>query len=161
MYSNYGWGLLSITHADKEIASHLKAQPATGHAGSNFEKIGPNSFEEATHPFLGHNDPDSIPYRAVLVAHAGHGVNLESAAQYITRRIVRNPVSQALARRERCKAERRDRRRERWEEGQELTKDMCMFEQLPRRWHQQVISDRSWGSCLHRVSGTCVPIHRS
>lgn len=70
-------------HGQNKISRQLEAEPAACHARSDFEKIGRDALVKPSPAFLADNGLESIPNRLVLVAHATHGVDLESAAEHI------------------------------------------------------------------------------
>lgn len=76
-------GSIYILEGEEEVARHLVAKPAAGHARRDFEQIRHNAFVKSAEPFLGDDDGDGVPDRFVLVAHAGHGVDLEAAAENV------------------------------------------------------------------------------
>lgn len=65
---------------DQEVAGHLETEPAGRHAGSDLEQVGNDAFIETFYSFLSDDHSDGIEDAFVLVAHAGHGVDLKSAA---------------------------------------------------------------------------------
>ena len=72
---------VNLAQADEEVARDLEAQPATGHAGGNFEKIRHDAFVHSSDALLCDDDLDGVPDGLVLVADAGHGVDLETTAE--------------------------------------------------------------------------------
>lgn len=70
--------------AHEKIASHLEAEPATGHARSNFEEIRHNAFVKSSQAFLRNYHSYCIEDSFVLISHSRHGINLETSAKYIT-----------------------------------------------------------------------------
>ena len=72
--------IMSI-HSNEEIAREFETEPAARHARRHFEEIGNDAFVQAHDAFLADDDGDGVPDGLVLVAHAGHGVDLEAAAE--------------------------------------------------------------------------------
>lgn len=72
--------LLFRLQADEKVAAELEAQPARRHARRHFEQVRDDALVQALGAFLGDNDTDGVGERLVLVAHARHGVDLETAS---------------------------------------------------------------------------------
>lgn len=78
---------VDLMHADEEVPRQFKAKPAARHTRGDFEQIRNNAFVHAANAFLSNDDTDGVPNRFVLVADAGHGVDLKSSSQYVARRV--------------------------------------------------------------------------
>lgn len=64
----------------EHIARQFEAEPAAGHTGRHFEEVWYKPFVHSRDTFLGDDGADGVEDRFVLVAHAGHGVDLESSS---------------------------------------------------------------------------------
>lgn len=71
-------------HTEQKITRELETQPATGHARCNFQQIRGYALVESPKTFLGHDHPDSVPNRLVLISHSRHCINLKSPSEDIT-----------------------------------------------------------------------------
>jgi hypothetical protein len=78
--------------ACQEVARHLEAQPARGHAGRDLEQVGHDALVQAADTFLADDDAHGVKDGLVLVAHAGHGVDLESSSQDVAVVALEEPV---------------------------------------------------------------------
>ena len=67
-----------------EFFHEFVSEPAAGHAGHDFQKIGGNAFIEAPHAFGLEDDFDGVKYAIVLVTHSRHGVDLEPSPKDVT-----------------------------------------------------------------------------
>jgi hypothetical protein len=70
--------------AEEVVSRHLEAEPGASHRRSDLEEIRGDAFVETANAFLGCDHADGVENTLVLVAHAGHGVNLEAAAEDVT-----------------------------------------------------------------------------
>lgn len=68
-----------------KVSSDLEAEPARGHAGRYFEQVGYDAFVQAPKALCFKDGFDGVADSRVLVAHAGHGVDLESSAEDVER----------------------------------------------------------------------------
>ena len=75
--------IMSI-HSNEEVAGKFETEPTARHAGSDLEKIGNDAFVQSHDAFLADDDGDGVPYGLVLVAYAGHGVDLEPSTEDVT-----------------------------------------------------------------------------
>lgn len=92
-------GLFLGFEADQEIPRHLKAEPVSGHAGSDLQQVRNEALVEPPDALLAHDECNGVSYRFILVAHAGHGVNLESSPQHVasTSGLACTPISTEAA----------------------------------------------------------------
>ena len=76
----------------QEVATDLEAKPAGRHAGRDLEEVGDDALVQPAQPLLRDDDPDGIGDGLILVAHAGHGVDLEAPPEHVAGGGVRTEV---------------------------------------------------------------------
>lgn len=72
------------SESDQEVPSHFEGEPAASHTRRHLEKVRDNALVQAPHAFLGNDDPDSVKYPLVLVAHSRHSIDLKAATENVT-----------------------------------------------------------------------------
>lgn len=77
-------GRLLRLEAHQVVSRQLEAQPTGCHTWRNLQKVGHDTLVHSSNTLLPNNDTNSVCDGLVLVAHAGHGVDLESSSQNIT-----------------------------------------------------------------------------
>lgn len=67
----------------QSVPCELETEPATSHAGRDLQQVGRYPFIEPSNSLVGDDYTHCVENGLVLVAHAGHGVDLEASAQNV------------------------------------------------------------------------------
>jgi hypothetical protein len=120
--------VLLRSKAHEVISCHLEAEPRASHGRSDLEQVWADTLVQTTNAFLRGDHADGVEDALVLVAHAGHCVDLEAAAEDVA--TIWCQLSADLVGRNSIG---------------KLTVGMCRFGPRRRRWRQHLAFQRLKG----------------